>query len=80
MQLNGIEVITLFVDNIDDAKSFYQKVFACEAVYQDAVSSVLNRGGDGQSAGGHASASTGRAIGGGSARFRRARSADDQGR
>ena len=41
MQLNGIEVITLFVDNIDDAKSFYQKVFACEAVYQDAVSSVL---------------------------------------
>jgi len=41
MQLNGIEVITLFVDNIDDAKSFYQKVFACEAVYRDAVSSVL---------------------------------------
>ena len=41
MQLNGIEVITLFADNIDDARSFYQKVFACEAVYQDEVSSVL---------------------------------------
>ncbi|RUM23449.1 VOC family protein [Rhizobium vallis] len=41
MQLDGIEVITLFVDNIDDARSFYQRVFASEVVYQDAVSAVL---------------------------------------
>lgn len=41
MQLDGIEVITLFVDNIDDARSFYQRVFTSEVVYQDAVSAVL---------------------------------------
>jgi catechol 2,3-dioxygenase-like lactoylglutathione lyase family enzyme len=38
---NAIEVITLFVENIEDAKAFYQKVFASEVVYQDEVSSVL---------------------------------------
>jgi catechol 2,3-dioxygenase-like lactoylglutathione lyase family enzyme len=41
MLLDRIEVVTLFVDDIDDAKAFYQKVFAPEVVYQDAVSSVL---------------------------------------
>lgn len=39
--LDRIEVITLFVDDIDEAKAFYQKVFAPESVYEDAVSSVL---------------------------------------
>ncbi|MBY3348877.1 VOC family protein [Rhizobium laguerreae] len=39
--LDRIEVVTLFVDDIDAAKAFYQKVFAPEVVYQDAVSSVL---------------------------------------
>ncbi|TBE75323.1 VOC family protein (plasmid) [Rhizobium leguminosarum] len=41
MLLDRIEVVTLFVDNIDEAKAFYQKVFAPEIVYEDAVSSVL---------------------------------------
>ncbi|EJC63579.1 lactoylglutathione lyase-like lyase [Rhizobium leguminosarum bv. viciae WSM1455] len=41
MLLDRIEVVTLFVDDIDEAKAFYQKVFAPEVVYQDAVSSVL---------------------------------------
>ncbi|WP_438751825.1 VOC family protein [Pararhizobium sp. O133] len=40
-QLNAIEVITLFVDDIGNAKTFYEKVFAPEIVYQDAVSAVL---------------------------------------
>ena len=39
--LDAIEVVTLFVEDIDDAKAFYQKVFAPEIVYQDEVSSVL---------------------------------------
>jgi catechol 2,3-dioxygenase-like lactoylglutathione lyase family enzyme len=37
----AIEVVTLFVDSIDEAKAFYQKVFSPEIVYQDEVSSVL---------------------------------------
>lgn len=41
MLLDRIEVVTLFVDDIDAAKAFYQKVFAQEVVYQDAVSAVL---------------------------------------
>ena len=41
MRLDTIEVVTLFVENIDDAKAFYQKVFTPEVVYQDDVSSVL---------------------------------------
>ena len=41
MLLDRIEVVTLFVDDIDEAKAFYQKVFAPEVVYEDAVSSVL---------------------------------------
>ncbi|MBB4443533.1 MULTISPECIES: VOC family protein [Rhizobium] len=41
MLLDRIEVVTLFVDDIDEAKAFYQKVFAPEIVYEDAVSSVL---------------------------------------
>ncbi|MCV9966501.1 VOC family protein [Pararhizobium sp. BT-229] len=41
MHLDAIEVVTLFVDDIDEAKLFYQKVFAPEIVYQDDVSAVL---------------------------------------
>ncbi|MBP2449407.1 catechol 2,3-dioxygenase-like lactoylglutathione lyase family enzyme [Rhizobium leguminosarum] len=41
MLLDRIEVITLFVDNIDEARAFYQKVFAADVVYQDSVCSVL---------------------------------------
>lgn len=38
---NAIEVVTLFVENIEDSKAFYQKVFRPEVVYQDEVSWVL---------------------------------------
>ena len=41
MKLDAIEVITLFVDDIDEARSFYQTVFTPEIVYQDDVSAVL---------------------------------------
>ncbi|EJT01010.1 Glyoxalase/bleomycin resistance protein/dioxygenase (plasmid) [Rhizobium sp. CCGE 510] len=41
MLLDRIEVITLFVDDIDAARAFYQKVFAADVVYQDTVCSVL---------------------------------------
>ena len=41
MRLDAIEVVTLFVEDIDDAKAFYQKVFTPEIVYQDEVSAVL---------------------------------------
>jgi len=41
MKLDAIEVITLFVDDIDKARSFYQTVFTPEIVYQDDVSAVL---------------------------------------
>ncbi len=42
MKLDAIEVITLFVEDIGEARSFYQTVFAPEIVYQDDVSAVLN--------------------------------------
>lgn len=41
MKLDAIEVITLFVDDIDDARAFYKTVFTPEIVYEDAVSAVL---------------------------------------
>lgn len=41
MRLDAIEVVTLFVDDIDAAKAFYETVFSAETVYQDAVSQVL---------------------------------------
>ena len=41
MKLDAIEVITLFVENIGDTKSFYQTVFSPEIVYEDEVSAVL---------------------------------------
>lgn len=41
MKLDAIEVITLFIDDIDEAKSFYQTVFAPDILFQDEVSAVL---------------------------------------
>lgn len=41
MKLDAIEVITLFVENIGETKSFYQTVFSAETVYEDEVSAVL---------------------------------------
>ena len=38
---NSIEVLTLFVDDISDAKAFYSKIFEPAVVYQDEVSCVL---------------------------------------
>ena len=38
---NSIEVLTLFVDDIGEAKAFYSKTFEPEVVYQDEVSCVL---------------------------------------
>ena len=45
MRLDAIEVVTLFVEDIDEAKAFYQKVFTPEIVYQDEVSAVLKSSG-----------------------------------
>ena len=42
---NAIEVVTLFVDDIRQAKAFYAKVFEPETIYQDDVSAVLKFGG-----------------------------------
>lgn len=42
---NALEVVTLFVDDIERAKTFYQKIFEPEVIYQDAVSCVLRFGG-----------------------------------
>jgi catechol 2,3-dioxygenase-like lactoylglutathione lyase family enzyme len=41
MNLNGIEVVTLFVDDIDSTKAFYRKVFSAETLFEDDVSAVL---------------------------------------
>ena len=41
MRLDSIEVVTLFVDDIDAAKAFYKRVFAPDIVYQDDVSAVF---------------------------------------
>ncbi|WP_276120231.1 VOC family protein [Pararhizobium qamdonense] len=42
MTLDAIEVITLFVDDIDEAKSFYQRAFTPKVLFEDDVSAVLN--------------------------------------
>ncbi|WP_426127060.1 VOC family protein [Pararhizobium sp. PWRC1-1] len=41
MKLDAIEVITLFIDDIDEAKSFYQTVFTPDILYEDDVSAIL---------------------------------------
>ena len=38
---NAIEVVTLFVDDIGEAKAFYAKVFEPRVLFQDDVSCVL---------------------------------------
>ena len=38
---SSIEVVTLFVDDIVEAKAFYERVFAVEVIYEDDVSRVL---------------------------------------
>ncbi|MET4257516.1 catechol 2,3-dioxygenase-like lactoylglutathione lyase family enzyme [Bradyrhizobium sp. S3.12.5] len=40
-----VEVITLFVDDIASSRTFYTRVFACETIWEDKVSSVLRFGG-----------------------------------
>lgn len=39
--LTAIETVTLFVEDITDAKAFYLRVFAPAVIYEDAVSCVL---------------------------------------
>ncbi len=36
-----VDVITLFVEDVDRAKSFYHEVFELDAVYEDANSAVV---------------------------------------
>ena len=43
--LNAIEVVTLFVDDIAQAKAFYENVFEAAVIYEDEVSRVLEFGG-----------------------------------
>lgn len=38
---NEIEVVTLFVDDIDATKAFYTKVFAPEVLFEDEASALL---------------------------------------
>ncbi len=39
--LSAIEVVTLFVDDIVEAKAFYERAFEAEVIYEDEVSRVL---------------------------------------
>ena len=39
--LNAIEVVTLFVEDLLPVKAFYQDVFGLDVVYQDDVSAVV---------------------------------------
>ncbi|WP_429843463.1 VOC family protein [Brevibacillus sp. FIR094] len=40
----NVDVITLFVEDFQKVKAFYQEVFGFQAVYEDQVSSVFNFG------------------------------------
>src|SRR5258708_39496524 len=40
----GIRAITLFVEDLETAKSFYEKVFGLPVVYEDANSTVFEFG------------------------------------
>ncbi len=42
--LNAIEVITLFVEDLETARSFYRDIFAREIIYEDSASVVLKFG------------------------------------
>ena len=41
---NGIEAITLFVEDLDTTKQFYQKVFGLPIVFEDDASTVFKFG------------------------------------
>lgn len=40
----NVDVITLFVEDFQKVKAFYQEVFGIQAVYEDEVSAVFNFG------------------------------------
>jgi catechol 2,3-dioxygenase-like lactoylglutathione lyase family enzyme len=40
MNLSAIEIVTLFVDDIDSTKAFYRKVFSAETLFEDDASAV----------------------------------------
>ncbi|MBS4194169.1 VOC family protein [Lederbergia citri] len=40
----NVDVITLFVEDFQKVKAFYQEIFGFQAVYEDEVSSVFNFG------------------------------------
>lgn len=40
----NVDVITLFVEDLQRVRAFYQEVFGLSAVYEDAVSAVFNFG------------------------------------
>lgn len=40
----NVDVITLFVEDMQRVRAFYQEVFGLSAVYEDAVSAVFNFG------------------------------------
>jgi catechol 2,3-dioxygenase-like lactoylglutathione lyase family enzyme len=42
--LNGVEVVTLFVEDLASTEAFYTDVFGLEVVYRDDVSVVVNLG------------------------------------
>ncbi len=42
--LMNVDVITLFVEDFQKVKAFYQEVFGLQAVYEDEVSAVFNFG------------------------------------
>jgi uncharacterized glyoxalase superfamily protein PhnB len=39
--LSSVETITLFVDDISEAKAFYKRVFDTAVIYEDAVSYIM---------------------------------------
>ena len=43
-ELNALEVITLFVEDLKAARAFYEGVFGLKIVYEDEVSAVLKLG------------------------------------
>jgi lactoylglutathione lyase len=40
--LNRIEVLTLFVEDLEPTKAFYQEVFGLEVIYEDDASAVVS--------------------------------------
>jgi catechol 2,3-dioxygenase-like lactoylglutathione lyase family enzyme len=42
--MNGLEVISLFTEDLDAMRAFYRKVFAHEMIFEDDVCSILRIG------------------------------------